>query len=82
MVEIVVSFDNTCTERLRQRHAVPVDSRVENAKKATAMLLSPSEPPHPRKWHPLCLPVAGLRARPETQEYQIVFHKCKRMIDT
>lgn len=81
MVEIVVSFDNICTERLRQRQAIPVDSRVENAKKATTMLLSLSDP-HPRKRHLPCLPAAGLRARHETQEYKIVFHKCKRMIDT
>lgn len=43
MVEIVVSFDNTCTERLGQRRAIREDSRVENAKKATAKLLSPSD---------------------------------------
>lgn len=43
MVKIVVSFDNTYTERLGQRHAVWVDSRGKNAKKATTTLLSPSD---------------------------------------
>lgn len=81
MVEIVVSFDNTCTERLGQRHAIRVNSRVENAKKATATLLSP-QIPHPKKQHLPCLPAAGLRARHEKPEYKIVFHKCRRMIDT